>query len=194
VTENALDRRTTRPHVRGVRVALGAGCSCVRGVVRASRNAGVSSSRTRFPYSSASHQTNQCRARHLEALLPHAAAQVVQRRVCARGRARGRGELTRVVERGAAYRHGPEVGHVHEQHARGPMVRIHRATCMPCRATQRCTQPRMHMRFPAALRGEQPSVATPRAARGWTHPPCRHFKIQSCDRLGSAFEWRLSKP
>jgi hypothetical protein len=31
-------------------------------------------------------------------------------------------------------------------------------------------------------------VATPQAARGRAHPPCRHFKIQSCIRLGSAFE------
>ena len=23
-------------------------------------------------------------------------------------------------------------------------------------------------------------VATPQVARGWAHPPCRHFKIQSC--------------
>jgi hypothetical protein len=29
-------------------------------------------------------------------------------------------------------------------------------------------------------RVEQQSVATPQAARGWTHPPCRHIKIQSC--------------
>jgi hypothetical protein len=28
--------------------------------------------------------------------------------------------------------------------------------------------------------GEQQSVATPQAARGWARPPCRHFKIQSC--------------
>jgi hypothetical protein len=27
-----------------------------------------------------------------------------------------------------------------------------------------------------------------RAARGWAHPPYRHFKIQSCCCLGSAFE------
>jgi hypothetical protein len=32
------------------------------------------------------------------------------------------------------------------------------------------------------------SVATPQAARGWTHPPCRHFKIQPCFCPGSAFE------
>ena len=24
------------------------------------------------------------------------------------------------------------------------------------------------------------SVTTPQAARGWSHPPCRHFKNQSC--------------
>ena len=28
--------------------------------------------------------------------------------------------------------------------------------------------------------GEQQSVAIPQAARGRAHPPCRHFKIQSC--------------
>jgi glutamate synthase domain-containing protein 1 len=28
--------------------------------------------------------------------------------------------------------------------------------------------------------GEQETVATPHAARGWAHPPCRHFKNQSC--------------
>jgi hypothetical protein len=41
------------------------------------------------------------------------------------------------------------------------------------------------------------SVATPQAARGWVHPMhCRHFKHQSCERLGSAFvaRWRLSTP
>jgi hypothetical protein len=32
---------------------------------------------------------------------------------------------------------------------------------------------------------EQQSVATPHAARGWPHPPCRHFKIQSCYSYGS---------
>jgi hypothetical protein len=36
--------------------------------------------------------------------------------------------------------------------------------------------------------GEPQSVATPQAARGWARPPCRHFKLQSCARLGSAFE------
>jgi hypothetical protein len=36
--------------------------------------------------------------------------------------------------------------------------------------------------------GEQQSVASLQAARGWSHPPCRHFKIQSCCCLGSAFE------
>jgi hypothetical protein len=35
--------------------------------------------------------------------------------------------------------------------------------------------------------GEQ-SVASPQAARGWSHPPCRHFKNQSCCCLGSAFQ------
>jgi hypothetical protein len=45
-----------------------------------------------------------------------------------------------------------------------------------------------------AVRGEQQSVATPHAARGWAHPPCRHIEIPSCCCLGSAFEWRLSKP
>ena len=32
------------------------------------------------------------------------------------------------------------------------------------------------------------SVATPQAASGWARPPCRLFKIQSCERLGCAFE------
>jgi hypothetical protein len=36
--------------------------------------------------------------------------------------------------------------------------------------------------------GEQQSVATPQAARGWALPPYRHFKIQSCCRPGFAFE------
>jgi hypothetical protein len=31
-------------------------------------------------------------------------------------------------------------------------------------------------------------VATPQAARGWAHPPCRHFKNQSCCCLGCALE------
>ena len=39
-----------------------------------------------------------------------------------------------------------------------------------------------------ASSGEQQSVDTPQAARGWTRPPCRQFKIQSCVYLGSAFE------
>jgi hypothetical protein len=36
--------------------------------------------------------------------------------------------------------------------------------------------------------GEQQSVAAPQNARGWNHPPCSHFNIQPCFRLGSAFE------
>jgi hypothetical protein len=36
--------------------------------------------------------------------------------------------------------------------------------------------------------GEQKSVTTPQAARGWARPPCRHFKDQSCILPGSAFE------
>ena len=36
--------------------------------------------------------------------------------------------------------------------------------------------------------GEQQSVASPQAARGWGHPPLRLFKTQSCFCLGSAFE------
>ena len=36
--------------------------------------------------------------------------------------------------------------------------------------------------------GDQHSVATPQAASRWAHPPCRHFKHQSCFRLGSGFE------
>jgi hypothetical protein len=39
----------------------------------------------------------------------------------------------------------------------------------------------------ASAGGEQRSVATPQAARGWARPPCRHFKIQSCYCLGPAF-------
>jgi hypothetical protein len=40
--------------------------------------------------------------------------------------------------------------------------------------------------------GEQHSVATPQAARGWARPPCRHFNIQSCLLL---LPWGvLSKP
>ena len=44
------------------------------------------------------------------------------------------------------------------------------------------------------LAGEQQSVATPQAARGWSGLPFRHIKIQSCYCLGSAFEVWLSKP
>jgi hypothetical protein len=36
------------------------------------------------------------------------------------------------------------------------------------------------------------SVATPQAARRWAHPPCGHFKIQSCSCLGLLSMWRLS--
>ena len=36
--------------------------------------------------------------------------------------------------------------------------------------------------------GVSESVATAQAARGWAHPPCRHFKIQYRFCLGSAFE------
>jgi hypothetical protein len=36
--------------------------------------------------------------------------------------------------------------------------------------------------------GEQQSGATPQAARGQARPPCRHFKTQSCARLGFVFE------
>jgi hypothetical protein len=32
-------------------------------------------------------------------------------------------------------------------------------------------------RFPSSAGGEKQSVVTPQAVRGWTHPPCRHFKI-----------------
>jgi hypothetical protein len=34
----------------------------------------------------------------------------------------------------------------------------------------------------------QQSVATPHAARGQARSPCRHFNIQCCSFLGSAFE------
>jgi hypothetical protein len=36
--------------------------------------------------------------------------------------------------------------------------------------------------------GEQQSAATAQAARGWSHPPYRHFQIQSYRCLGPAFE------
>jgi hypothetical protein len=42
-------------------------------------------------------------------------------------------------------------------------------------------------RFPAPVRKQQ-SVVIPQAARGWAHPPCRPFKIQSCLCRGSDFE------
>ena len=35
---------------------------------------------------------------------------------------------------------------------------------------------------------EQQSVATPQASRVWARSPCRRVKIQSCVRLGSAFD------
>jgi hypothetical protein len=41
---------------------------------------------------------------------------------------------------------------------------------------------------------EQQSFATPQAAREWAHPPCRHFKNQSCCGLGSSFEVAFQKP
>jgi hypothetical protein len=43
---------------------------------------------------------------------------------------------------------------------------------------------------------EEQSVATPHAARGWSHPLCRPFKTQSCCCLGSSFEssWCLPQP
>jgi hypothetical protein len=37
-------------------------------------------------------------------------------------------------------------------------------------------------------------VATPQAARGWAHPPYRHFKNPSCFCLGSAFEVAAFQP
>jgi hypothetical protein len=40
-------------------------------------------------------------------------------------------------------------------------------------------------RFPADGRRASPPL---QAARGWAHPRCRHFKIQSCCCLGLAFE------
>jgi hypothetical protein len=65
--------------------------------------------------------------------------------------------------------------------------------------------PRLHMCFLSCTEGEAcrtteeafvgpgsaralPHVASPQAARGRVRPPCRHFKILSCFRLGSAFE------
>jgi hypothetical protein len=36
--------------------------------------------------------------------------------------------------------------------------------------------------------GEQQSVTTPQAARGWNQPPYRHIKIEYCCCLASAFE------
>jgi hypothetical protein len=51
----------------------------------------------------------------------------------------------------------------------------------------RLQRPRLGFRFPAPC-GEKQSVATSQAARGWARPPCRHFKIQSCFCVGSAFE------
>jgi hypothetical protein len=41
---------------------------------------------------------------------------------------------------------------------------------------------------------EQQGVAVPQAARGWTPPPDRHFKTQSCLCLGSAFEVKAFQP
>jgi hypothetical protein len=41
--------------------------------------------------------------------------------------------------------------------------------------------------------GEQQSVATPQGARGWVHPPCEHFKIQSFFNL-CLLSRKLSKP
>ena len=38
-----------------------------------------------------------------------------------------------------------------------------------------------------------PRAAATQAARGWTHPPCRPFKIQSCCRLASACEVAASQ-
>ena len=45
--------------------------------------------------------------------------------------------------------------------------------------------------FPAA---PVESVATPQVARGWARPPYRHFKIQSCCCLASAFELAVWNP
>jgi hypothetical protein len=36
---------------------------------------------------------------------------------------------------------------------------------------------------------EKQSVTTPHAARGWTHPPCSHFKIQLAAALGLLSRW-----
>jgi hypothetical protein len=42
--------------------------------------------------------------------------------------------------------------------------------------------------------GAQKSVASPQTARGWTRPPCRHFKVQSCCCPGSAFVAAFQTP
>jgi hypothetical protein len=41
--------------------------------------------------------------------------------------------------------------------------------------------------------GEPQNIATPRTARGGSHPPCRDIKIQSCCHLGSVSRW-LANP
>jgi hypothetical protein len=48
---------------------------------------------------------------------------------------------------------------------------------------------------PSCIDGEQQSVATPQAARGWVHPPCRHFKTPIVLlALGLISRRRHSKP
>jgi hypothetical protein len=56
------------------------------------------------------------------------------------------------------------------------------------------TQPSRFPLVASTTGGEQQSVATPQAARGWARPPCRHFKSQSCCCVGSAFLTPATNP
>ena len=65
------------------------------------------------------------------------------------------------------------------------IARYHTTTC------QQLPTPASRGRHTTRVKGGvESSRASPphKAARGWSHTPCRHFKTQSCCCLGSAFE------
>ena len=70
------------------------------------------------------------------------------------------------------------------------------AAVIPHSAAMAATSP-LRRRHPPACgfsATSERSVDTPQAVRGWSRPPCSHFKIPSCAGLESDFERAMGKP
>jgi hypothetical protein len=82
----------------------------------------------------------------------------------------------------------PPLGATHAAYAGGIGAKTHTRFGENSRAVRALTEDRPRVSVSSSWWREQKSVLTPQAARGWYHPPCGHFKSQSCCCLGSAFE------